>query len=137
MPGKALFRSLRSDASIQRVLAMWGQARCVVMAVGAPPLTRSSLPRFVPRSAPQLAAAVGDVCSRFYDSQGTAVPFPGSDRLMAIDLDTLARIPARIAVAVGDEKVDAISAGAHAGYFDRLVTDVATASALLSRHTGT
>jgi DNA-binding transcriptional regulator LsrR (DeoR family) len=136
MPGEDLYRSLRSDPSIERVLEMWEQARCVVMAVGAPPLTRSSLPRFVPRSSPQLRVAVGDVCSRFYDSRGAAVPFQGSDRLMAIDLDTLARIPARIAVAVGDEKVDAISAGASAGYFDRLVTDTATASTLLSRHDG-
>jgi DNA-binding transcriptional regulator LsrR (DeoR family) len=55
---------------------------------------------------------------------------------MAIDLDTLARIPARIAVAVGEEKVSAIIADAHAGYFDRLVTDVATASSLLDGHTG-
>ena len=47
MPSDELYRSLRSDASIQRVLAMWEQARCVVMAVGAAPLTRKSLPRFV------------------------------------------------------------------------------------------
>ena len=134
MPGEELYRSLRSDASIQRVLAMWEQARCVVMAVGAPPSTRSSLPRFLPRSAPELTAAVGDVCSRFYDNQGTAVAFPGSDRLMAIDLETLSRIPDRIAVAVGDEKVAAISAGARAGYFNRLVTDAATASTLLALH---
>lgn len=135
MPGKDLYRSLRSDASIQRVLAMWEHAQCVVMAVGASPSTRTSLPRFVPKSAPELSTAVGDVSSRFYDSQGTVVPFPGSDRLMAIDLDTLARIPARIAVAVGDDKVAAISAGARAGYFDRLVTDTTTASTLLARHT--
>lgn len=135
MPSDELYRSLRSDASIQRVLAMWEQARCVVMAVGAAPLTRKSLPRFVAQNAPQLSAAVGDVCSRFYDSRGTVVPFTGSDRLMAIDLDTLARVPARIAVAVGEEKVSAIIAGAHAGYFDRLVTDVTTASSLLDMHT--
>lgn len=137
MPGRELFHSLRADASIQRVLRMWDQARCVVMAIGAPPLTRDSLPRFVPRAAPELATAVGDISSRFYDADGTVVAFPGCDRLMAIDLDTLKRIPARIAVAVGDDKVDAIRAGAHAGYFDRLVTDAATAAALISRHPGT
>lgn len=136
MPGEGLYRSLHTDESIQRVLAMWKRARCVVMAVGAPPSTRKSLPRFVSRSAPELRTAVGDVCSRFYDSHGTVVSFPGSDRLMAIDLDTLARIPVRIAVAVGDEKVAAISAGARAGYFDRLVTDAATAATLLARHAG-
>ena len=78
-----------------------------------------------------LQAAVGDVCSRFYDAAGTPVPFPGSERLLATGLDLIRQIPTSIAVATGREKVAAIRAGAAAGYFNQLVTDTETASALL------
>lgn len=133
MPGPDLYRSLHADAAIQRIVWMWEQASCVVMAVGAPPTGRTSLPRFISRYTDQLSAAVGDVCSRFYDARGEVVPFPGSDRLMAIGLDALTRIPARIAIAAGRHKADAVIAGARAGYFDRLVIDADAAHALLTR----
>lgn len=132
LPGGALFTSLTDDPSIRRVLELWQVAKCVVLGVGAPPLTRRSIPAFVPTGAASLRDAVGDVCSRFYDRAGDPVEFPGSDRLIATGLDVLRQIPYGIAVAVGAEKVRGITAGARAGYFNRLVTDPETAAALIS-----
>lgn len=131
MPSASLFASLMDDADTRRVFQMWRLARCVVLGVGGPPHTRQSLPRFISDTS-SLRAAVGDVCSRFYDSEGHAVAFPGSDRLIALGLADLRRIPIRIAVAYGEIKVPGLLAGARAGYYNQLVTDVPTAAALLS-----
>ncbi|MGV0742823.1 sugar-binding transcriptional regulator [Mycolicibacterium sp. XJ870] len=131
LPGPDLYPSLINDPTIQRVLHLWPRARCALMGVGAPPLMRSDIPQFVPTGSNSLRAAVGDVCSRFYDRTGEAVAFEGSDRLIAVELEALRHIPVTIAVAIGRDKVDSIIAGARGGYFNQLVTDPATAAAIL------
>lgn len=131
LPGPALYDSLVEDPSIQRVLHQWPHARCALMGVGAPPLTRSDIPQFVPTGSTSLRSAVGDVCSRFYDRNGAPVDFDGAERLIALELETLRHIPVTIAVAIGKDKLESITAGARGGYFNRLVTDPATAEALL------
>jgi DNA-binding transcriptional regulator LsrR (DeoR family) len=130
LPGPDLHERLLDDPSIRRVVHMWEKARCALLGVGAPPTTRQSIPAFVPTGA--VASAVGDICSRFFDRDGNDVPFPGGERLIATSLELLRRIPASIAVAVGDVKVPGIIAGARAGYFNQLVTDVPTANLLLA-----
>lgn len=131
LPGPDLYPSLLNDPSIQRVLHLWPHARCALMGVGAPPLMRSDIPQFVPTRSNSLRAAVGDVCSRFYDKDGNEVDFEGSDRLIAVELEALRHVPVTIAVAVGRDKVSSIVAGARGGYFNQLVTDPATAAAIL------
>lgn len=132
MPAAGAHRLLREDPSIRRVLDLWRTATCALIGVGAAPLSRTSIPAFVPLDAPSLRSAVGDVTSRFYDAEGAPVPFPGDDRLFAVELETLRGLPASIAVAAGPEKVAAIIAGARGGYFDRLATDAATGAAILA-----
>ncbi len=131
LPGPELYDTLQDDPSTRRVIEMWSTARCAIMGIGAPPLSRTSLPRFVRNDMNTLQAAVGDVCSRFYDADGVPVPFPGSERLLATGLDLIQQIPTCIAMGTGREKVAAIRAGAAARYFNQLVTDTETASALL------
>jgi DNA-binding transcriptional regulator LsrR (DeoR family) len=114
------------------VLELWTGARAAIMGVGAPPLTRTSLPRFIANDTGSLREAVGDVCSRFYDADGRPVPFPGSDRLLATGFEALRELPVGIAVAAGAVKVPSIRTGAASGYFNQLVTDAETAWALLA-----
>jgi DNA-binding transcriptional regulator LsrR (DeoR family) len=102
------------------------------MGVGAPPLMRSDIPRFVPVGSDSLRSAVGDVCSRFYDRAGQPVDFEGRERLIAIELETLRHIPVTVAVAVGKDKIDSIIGGALGGYFNQLITDPGTAAAILA-----
>jgi DNA-binding transcriptional regulator LsrR (DeoR family) len=130
LPGPELHERLLDDPAIRRVVELWERARCALLGVGAPPTLPRSLPRFVPTHA--VSGAVGDVCTRFYDRQGRDVPYPGVERLIATSLDVLRRIPVSIALAVGQEKVPGIIAGARAGYFNQLVTDPPTASALVA-----
>lgn len=132
LPAAKLHAGLLEDAAFQRVLDLWRTARCAIMGIGAPPLTRTSLPRFVPQADGSLRHAVGDVCSRFYDADGKAVKWLGSERLVATSLDALREIPAVIGVAAGEVKVPSIRVAANARYITQLVTDAETAAALIA-----
>ena len=65
-----------------------------------------------------MGSAIGDIFSRPFDSQGRPIAFPGSDRLVAMELADLAHIPHTIGCAVGADKVRAILAAARAGYIN-------------------
>jgi DNA-binding transcriptional regulator LsrR (DeoR family) len=130
LPGPDLHERLVEDHTTQRVLDHWRTARCALLGIGAPPPLRASLPSFVPADA--VRAAAGDVCTRFYDDNGAPVEYPEIGRLIAIPLDVLRKVPVSIAVAVSAEKVRGIIAGARAGYFTELVTDIPTASSVLA-----
>jgi DNA-binding transcriptional regulator LsrR (DeoR family) len=132
LPAPRLHEGLVEDPGFRRVVDLWETARCAIMGVGAPPLMRTSLPRFVPQEAGSLRRAVGDVCSRFYDEDGEPVPFPGSERLVATGFDALRRIPSVIAIAAGAMKLPSIRVAAKAGYVNQLVTDTDTAAALIA-----
>lgn len=136
LPGPELHRTLLQDGTTRRVFELWEQASCAVMAVGAPPLSRASLPRFIADDRSSLRDSVGDVCSRFYDAEGEPVAFPGVERLIATGLERLRAIPTTIAVAAGSVKVPSILAGAAAGYFKDIVTDAETALALVDAAAG-
>jgi DNA-binding transcriptional regulator LsrR (DeoR family) len=129
LPGPDLHERLIVDHPTQRVLELWQTARCALVGIGAPPPLRTSLPSFVQADAVRTAA--GDVCTRFYDDDGVPLKYPGSERLLAISLEVLRQVPVTIAVAAGIERVRGILAGARAGYFHELVTDMPTALALL------
>ena len=133
MPGPALHEMLMKDETIQRVTGLWATARAAVLGIGAPPMTRTSLPSVLPRDAMVVSEAVGDIGSRPFDATGRPISFPGSERLVAMELEALTRIPHTIGVAVGAEKVNAILAAARAGYVNELVTDAHTARLLVER----
>ncbi|WP_043618217.1 sugar-binding transcriptional regulator [Nonomuraea candida] len=132
LPGPELYYSLQHEPSVRRVMDLWAHAKCAVVGVGSPPLTRQMVPALMPREAESLRLAVGDVCMRVYDRDGAAITYPGSERLVAPTPEELRRIPHTIAVAVGAEKVLSIVAGARGGYFNRLVTDTPTAEGLVA-----
>lgn len=131
MPGPALHQSLLADASIRRVTMLWRTARCALLGIGAPPSTRSSLPFLLRSEGASVARAVGDICSRPFDTDGEPIVSPGSDRLVAMGLDDLRRVPHAIGVAVGADKVASIRAAARAGWVNELVTDRDTAQLLV------
>lgn len=133
-PGPELYELLLKDPATRRVLELWTRAKCALIGVGAPPNTRASMPDFVPRDDLRLRTAAGDICTRFFDSDGQQLSYPGSERLVATTYETLRQIPHSIAVAVGEAKIPSLLAAARAGWFNTLVTDTPTASALLMAH---
>jgi len=131
LPAGELYETLQSDPNFRRVLELWNTARCAVVGIGAPPLIRTSLPRFVQDQRSYLQDAVGDLCTRFYDRDGEPVMFPGAERLVATGLQRLRGVSVTIGLAAGSEKLPSILAAVRGGYLDQLVTDTATATALV------
>lgn len=95
---------------------------CVLVAAGY--LTANDIRRLQERG------AVGDICSRFFDSQGRICDAELDRRTLGLCLSDLAAIPLKILVAGGRHKIAGILAALRAGYADVLITDETTASGL-------
>lgn len=77
--------------------------------------------------------AVGVIIGRFIDAEGHPTRGELDDRMVGISLDDLRRVPSRICVAGGPQKIAAIHAALAGGFATHLVSDVATAESLLAR----
>jgi DNA-binding transcriptional regulator LsrR (DeoR family) len=75
--------------------------------------------------------AVGDVCLRFFDQHGRHIASDLDDRVLGIGPDAFKRVPRRVGLAGGPRKWPAIRAALTGGWLSVLVTDQATATALL------
>jgi len=71
----------------------------------------------------QERGAVGDICSRYFNSQGE-IAWPELDeRTIGISIEDLKKIPRKICVAYGKHKSSAIKTAIHSGYINTLVAD--------------
>lgn len=77
-------------------------------------------------------SAVGSIAGRMISATGDQVDGPLKDRIIGVDLDLMRKIPERMAVAGGMDKVQAILAALRGGYVTVLVTDADTARAILT-----
>jgi DNA-binding transcriptional regulator LsrR (DeoR family) len=75
---------------------------------------------------------VGDTCCRFFDADGTQIGGVVHDRVLAVELEELRRIPMVVGVATGAEKVAGVLGALRGGFVDGLITDSGLAHALLS-----
>jgi DNA-binding transcriptional regulator LsrR (DeoR family) len=75
---------------------------------------------------------VGDTCCRFFDAAGRAIRGVVHDRVLAVELDDLRRIPTVIGVATGVEKAPGVLGALRGELVDGLITDASLALALLS-----
>ncbi|CAN5205829.1 sugar-binding transcriptional regulator [soil metagenome] len=77
--------------------------------------------------------AVGDIALRFFDEHGRPVQTALDDRILGITTDQLRKVRRVVAVAGGADKTDAVAAGLKTALVHVLITDRATAEALLTR----
>jgi DNA-binding transcriptional regulator LsrR (DeoR family) len=77
--------------------------------------------------------AVGDIALRFFDAHGSPVSSMLDNRILGITTDQLRHAGRVVAVAGGADKVDAIAAALEARIVKVLITDRATAEALIAR----
>jgi len=75
--------------------------------------------------------AVGEVCTHYFDINGKKIESGINDRVLAIDFDSFKRIPLRIGVGSGPEKLSAIIGAARGSLINVLITDLETAHALV------
>ena len=79
------------------------------------------------------AGAVGDVLYNFFDANGKLVDHPVNKRIMSIPLEQLRDVPLRVISAGGAEKIEAILGALKLINCNVLITNEATAKALLQR----
>lgn len=75
--------------------------------------------------------AVGDICMRFFDANGSPVIDPAGERVIGMELEQLRRVRRCVGVAGGERKVAAIRGAMRGGYINVLITDINTARALI------
>lgn len=80
--------------------------------------------------------AVGDLCLRFFDINGTPVASAVDECVIGISLEELRAIRRTIAVAGGPEKTGAILGALRGGWINGLITDRFTAEKLLAKGAG-
>ena len=82
------------------------------------------------------AGAVGDICSHYIDIEGKLCDLELDARTIALPLDELKKKDYRIAVAIGDQKVDSICGALRGGHVNVLITNEDTAAAVIRRLDG-
>jgi len=78
------------------------------------------------------AGAVGEICARFFDTDGEPCITSLDRRMVALNLNQLRGVPQVIGVACGTHKAAAILGAVRGGYVKSLVTDDATATEVLA-----
>lgn len=76
--------------------------------------------------------AVGDICMRFFDSEGRPIASELDERILGISAAEFIAIPRRVGVAGGQRKWSSIRAALVGGWLNVLVTDLHTARWLAS-----
>lgn len=128
--------TLMADPALATIIRAWSDVTVALVGIGSlepSALVRDSGNAWGPEDARELAAAgaVGDICFRFFDASGQPVASALDARVMGMPLDDFRRIPRRVGVAGGPHKVAAIRGAVRGGWLTTLVTDMATARALL------
>jgi hypothetical protein len=116
-------------------MKLWKELDLALVGIGSlepSPLLRQSGNALTEAEQDQLrgAGAVGDVCLRFFDANGTVLDTPLDRRVVSITPSDLRHVPRRIGVAGGTSKYRAIRAALRGGWVNVIVTDLDTARGL-------
>ena len=128
-------RALMSDPYVASVRDLWGSLSVLLVGIGS--LQPSELLTISGNavSAEEQATlrdlhAVGDVCLRFFDSEGHLVEAALHDRVLGIPPKQMLAVPRRVGLAGGRYKHEAVRGAVRGGWVNVLVTDRATAEYL-------
>ena len=119
------------DPTIRDQVALWDRINVALVGIGLPHAVDPIHAGEATSSERALANAVGDVIRHYFDADGKIVPWEGNDRLIAVSVDQLRAIPLTIGVAASAAKATAIIGAVRARLINALVTDTATAEAIL------
>lgn len=78
----------------------------------------------------QSRGAAGETMGLFFNEKGQEIPGPLDEHMISLTIGSLLKIPWRVCLAGGNEKVEAISAALSGKIFNLLVTDYQTAQKL-------
>jgi len=124
-------RALVAHAGVRAIIDLWDRLDVALFGIGGPTWSATLVGDDVQRQL-AVAQAVGEVLVAPFDVDGRFVCPALRERVIAFDARRLAQVPVAIAVASGDGKVRPILGALRAGIVRTLVTDVATAEAVVA-----
>lgn len=133
--GPEIRNSLLADPSMQEVSRHWRELTMAIMGIGSiepSNVLATSGNAFSPDERRPLidAGAVGDICHRIFRADGSPVRGALDDRIIAIPVEDLLRIPRRVGIAGGPRKLEAIRGALAGDWVTTLITDLGTAENL-------
>jgi DNA-binding transcriptional regulator LsrR (DeoR family) len=124
-------RALMAHAGLQAIVELWERLDIALFGIGGPAWTAARVGDEIEDQL-EAAEAVGEVLVAPFDLDGRFVCDALRDRVIALDARRLGRVPVAIGVASGEAKVRPILGALRAGIVRTLVTDVATAEAVVA-----
>jgi len=123
--------ALVAHAGVRAIADLWDRLDVALFGIGGPTWTASLVGDRIEREL-ESAEAVGEILVAPFDIDGRFVCPALRERAIAFDARQLGRVPAGIGVATGEGKVRPILGALRAGVVRTLVTDVATAEAVVA-----
>lgn len=124
-------RSLVAHAGVRSIIDLWERVDVALFGIGGAAWSAAAVGEMIEREL-DAAGAVGEVLVAPFDLDGQFVCPALRERVIALDARRLGRIPVSIGVASGEGKVRPILGALRAGVMRALVTDVATAEAVVA-----
>jgi lsr operon transcriptional repressor len=127
--------ALEKEDNVIRVLGMARQSSVAIVGVGIGTpegtLARSGAISAEYAAEMQRRGAVGDILGHYFDIRGGLVSRDLDQRIVGLTFDELRALPCVMAIAGGQDKVDALRGALATGAVDTLVTDTQAALGLL------
>lgn len=123
-------RALEAHAGVRTVLELWDRLDVALFGIGGRSWGAAALGAEVARDLDE-ADAVGEILIAPFDIDGRFVCPALRERVVAFDARALGRVPVSIGVGAGERKVRPILGALRSGAVRTLVTDVATAEAVV------
>ena len=128
-------RALWSEPALRDVRARARRVDLVLASVGdlgaQATLCREGLLTRAELASLRQAGAVGDVLCQFLDASGSVVDHPANQRMIAVSVDDVRRVPRIVVASGGRRKVDALRAALAALPVHVLITDESAAQGLM------
>lgn len=128
-----LRQAFLADPGIRETIGLWDRLDCTIVGVGLPHRDGDPRKGDVVLNDAEKAGATGDVIRHYVDAAGNLLPWEGEQRMIAASPDQLRRAGLAIAVAAAGEKAPGIIGAVRSGMINALVTDTATALAILQQ----
>ncbi len=130
------FELYAGSSSMQMIQRLWDEVDIALISIGAPPQEyRDGIAEIIERGEDRAAQirdkAVGDLCARFFDQEGSFIRDDIFASTIAIPVESLEKVKTCIGVVSGIEKASSIIGGLRTGLIDVLVTDQYTAEQVL------
>ena len=134
---KAVLENFMKEKAVNYILEEFRKLNVVVVGIGVPDGTEHTLDKagYMKENERRLLVekgAVGDMCLQFYNREGSTEGFGFfNDRVAAMRLSSIRKIPSKIGIAGGTRKAEAVIGAVNGGYINILITDTECAKRLI------